>query len=178
MIPSLIDFHTNTTKKYQPATTVHQQELTPSSPHFHLVASTRQIRSTYFTSESPLTFSRHTAIQPIKWLRKLSKGSSSHLQFCDQYATISQPMSHGQNLTGFSQTLKRRFPVFHFRTSSFCFFPIFFHWNPPDPLQKITKISIGLEKPFHMLFFCFKENSLLEIALFPPPPPPNPPHTH
>ena len=71
------DLHTGTTKKYHPATTVHQQEPAPLSPHFHLVASTRQIRNTSFTPEYPLLFTRHTSTQPIKWLQKLSNGSSS-----------------------------------------------------------------------------------------------------
>ena len=75
--PPPTDFHPNTTKKYHPVTTVHQQEPTPPSPHFHLVTSNRKIGSTCFTPESPLLFSRHTSIQPIKWLQKLSNGSSS-----------------------------------------------------------------------------------------------------
>ena len=55
--PSPTDFHTGTIKKYHPVITVYQQEPDPSSLHFHLVAFTRQIRSTCFTPESPLLFS-------------------------------------------------------------------------------------------------------------------------
>ena len=71
------DFHKGTTKKYHPATTVHQQEPIPPFSHFHLVTSTRYIRTTCSTPESPLFSSRHTSIQSIKWLQKLSNGSSS-----------------------------------------------------------------------------------------------------
>ena len=49
-----------------PTITAHQHEPAPPSPHFHLVASTRNISSSFFTLESPLLFSRHTSIQPVK----------------------------------------------------------------------------------------------------------------
>ena len=64
------DFDVGTTKKYHPAT-VHQQEFTPSPPQFHFIASTR-----CFTPESPLLLTKHTSIQAIKWLQKLSSGGS------------------------------------------------------------------------------------------------------
>ena len=85
------DFHTGTSKKYYPTTTVHQQEPARPFPHFRLVTSTRQIHSTCFSPESPIFFSRHTSIQPVKWLQKLINSSSSHCHFCDQFVVLSQP---------------------------------------------------------------------------------------
>ena len=37
---------------------------------------------------------------------------------------------------------------------------IFFDQETPSPLQKMHNISVGLDKPPHMLFFCFKQSSL------------------
>ena len=54
--PAPTDLHTGTTKNYHPTTTVQQQEPVPPSPHFHLVATTRQIISTCLTPEPPLLF--------------------------------------------------------------------------------------------------------------------------
>ena len=36
----------------------------------------------------------------------------------------------------------------------------FFDQETPSPLQKMHNISVGLDKPPHMLFFCFKQSSL------------------
>ena len=52
-------------------TTVHQLEPDALSHHFPLVASTRQTATTHFTTQPPLSHSRHTSLQPIK----LSNGS-------------------------------------------------------------------------------------------------------
>ena len=69
------------------------------------------------------------------------------------YSTVSTGPSHMESPTGFSQApLKQSFPTFHYRTSSLCCLPIFFHYNTPSPLQMIHKISRGPDKP-HTLFF-------------------------
>ena len=65
---------------------------------------------------------------------------------------------------GFSQPppsspLKWALSTFHYKTSSFCCLPIF-SLKTSSSLQKIHNISIGLDKPPHMLFFCFKQNFL------------------
>ena len=138
--PNPTDFHTGTTKNQHSTTTVHQQ-LAPPSPHFPLVASTRQIPSTYFTLESLLLFWTYR-----KELQELSSGSNSHWHLC-QYATLSQPtwsphLSRGTHLlaktvsigslymqspTGLSQApLKQYFPTFHYKIFFFLFPPHFF----------------------------------------------------
>ena len=68
--------------------------------------------------------------------------------------------TQGESRTGFSQALKRHSSAFQYRTSSFCFIPIFLHWNPPNFLQKINKISTGPEKPLITLLYRFKESLL------------------
>ena len=57
--------------------------------------------------------------------------------------------------------------TFHYRNSSFCYLPIFFHYNPPSPLKTIHKISIAPDKAPHTLFFCFKKNSLFSPPSIP-----------
>ena len=57
--------------------------------------------------------------------------------------------------------------TFHYRNSSFCYLPIFFHYNPPSPLKTIHKISIAPDKAPHTLFFCFKQNSLFSPPSIP-----------
>ena len=139
--PAPKDFHTGTTKNYNPTTTIQQQEPTPLSTHFHLVASTGQIPSTCVTPESPLLFFK-TYINTIH--NHGSKDSAMVAIATDTYATSMQPypsqpqLSRGTNLliktvsvrpsymespTGFSEApLKQHFPTFHYKTSSFSFF--------------------------------------------------------
>ena len=90
-----------------------------------------------------------------------------HQVFTQMYSTVSIGPSYMTNLTGFSQALplsKTAFPIFHCRTSFFCFFPIFSS-NPPSHLQKIHKISIGPEKPPRTLTFHLKLNSIFGYFL-------------
>ena len=70
----------------------------------------------------------------------------------------------------FSQApLKQRFPLFYSGTSLFCCLPIpHSSMEPFKPLQDINKISIDFEKPRHMLFFRFKENSYFRRYLVAP----------
>ena len=127
-------FHRSNTKSYHPTTTVRKYEPL-QSPSFHLVASTRQIRSTCFTPES--------RNRKIDWLQEISNDSNSHWHLCNQLQPYpSQPHfsrkihlliktvfigpSHMESPTGLSQApLKHYFPTFHCGTSSFCCLPIF-----------------------------------------------------
>ena len=53
---------------------------------------------------------------------------------------------------------KLDFPTFHYRTSSFCCFPLFSALDSPKILKKVNKISTGSEKLLNTLFFPVKEN--------------------
>ena len=142
--PGSSEFHTGTTKKYHPTTTVQQQEPTPPSPHFHLIASTSQIISTCFTPESPFLFFKAyiitthingsknsemvaiatdtfaTSIQPYPSQPHLLRGTELLIK------TVSIGLSHMERPTGFPQApLKQYFPTFHYRTFSFCCLTIF-----------------------------------------------------
>ena len=49
--------------------------------------------------------------------------------------------------------------TFHYRNSSFCYLPIFFIANLQAPSKQYTN-SIAPDKAPHILFSCFKQNSL------------------
>ena len=177
--PSQTDFHTGTTKKYHPATTVHQQQPVPPSPHFHLFASTRQICSTWFTPESSL--------QPIKLLQELSSCSSSRWNLCNQYATLSQQtwrrkrdlpfnkdsfhrtITHGESPAEFSQALKWCFSAFHYWTSSFCFLPIFSSLEPSKtPAKDKQDFKMSWEISSQVILFVSKKISSFGDSFIPP----------
>ena len=96
----------------------------------------------------------------------------SQYVFSMLYRTITHRGPSHRILT--SLPLRQHFPIFHYRTSSFCCLPVSFFIaalqvpSPPNPLSVIYKISIGPDKPPHTLFFCFKKNYFLEIAPFSP----------
>ena len=89
------------------------------------------------------------------------------------YRTITHRGPSHRILT--SLPLRQHFPIFHYRTSSFCCLPVSFSIaalqvpSPPNPLSFIYKISIGPDKPPHTLFFCFKKNYFFGDSPISPP---------
>ena len=83
-----------------------------------------------------------------------------HQIFTQIYSTVSTGPLYMGSPTGFSEVspLKSCFPTFHYGTSSFCCLHIFLHENPTSPSNR-HKISVGPEKPPHLLFLKI-QNSL------------------
>ena len=137
--PAPTDLHTGTTKNYHSTTTVQQQEPAPPSPHFHLVATTRQIISICLTPEPPLLF----FWAYINTTRNGGSKNSTMIAIAtDTFATSMQPYPSQLHLSrgthpfakdsfhwtvtyGESHRISPHF-TFHSRTYSFCCFPIFF----------------------------------------------------
>ena len=182
---SLAEIHTGTTGDYRPATTVHQLEFAPLSPQFHLVPTIGQIPSTCFTpADSPFFFWAY-----IGTTHNNSSWNSAMIPIAtDIFATSMQPYPSYPYLSwvihlliktvsiGLSQMETSHRPPSssvtpYFTAEPLCFvaspFPIL-QWNPSNPLQDINKISIDFEKPRHMLFFRFKENSYFRRYLVAP----------
>ena len=137
--PAPTDFHTGTTKNYHPTTTAEQQELAPPSPHFHLVASTRQMVSTCFTPESTLLFFE-TFINTTR--NDGSKNSKMVAIATDTSATSMQPYPSQPYLSRGIHLLIKAVSI------------------GLSHMESPTGFSQDPEMPPQRLFFCFKENSL------------------
>ena len=172
MSPTLTDFHAGTNKNYHPTTTVHQQEPDPLSPHFHLVASTRQIPGTWFTPESSLLFFNNTGHNngSKNWAMVVVATntfatsmqhypSQPHLSRGTQFLikTVSIGLSHMETPTWFLQApLKQYFPTFHYRTPSFCFLLIFSSLEPSKPPPNDKRDFSGFWEASSQVIFPFQ----------------------
>ena len=70
----------------------------------------------------------------------------------DVFNSFHRTVIHGESYRIFTKplTLKRRFPTFHYRTSSFCYLPIFLHQNLQNYLKANSHSSLTGNN--HILF--------------------------
>ena len=106
-----------------------------------------------------------TRMQPYPSQSHLSR--ETHLLL----KTVSIGPSHMESSTGFSQApLKQHFPTFHYRTSYFCCFPIFFSLEPSKPPSKDKQDFTWFWDASSQVIFLFQRKfPFLELAPFFPP---------
>ena len=129
---------------YHPTTTVRQQGPALLSPKFHLVASTRQKTSFYFTPESPLLFSffytNTTCNDGSKKSAMIGIATETFTTCMQPYPiqptshikrdplldkdSVHRTVAHGESHKIFTSPLKKHFPAFHYPASR-----IFLHFT-------------------------------------------------
>ena len=93
----------------------------------------------------------------------MTKSNQTSTKYSQMYSTVSIGLSH--TIFTSSPHPPPFLPQMWFLQISlqnlFLLLPLtFFDQETPSPLQKMHNISVGLDKPPHMLFFCFKQSSL------------------
>ena len=88
----------------------------------------------------------------------MTKSNQTSAKYSQMYSTVSIGLSH-TIFTSPPFLPQMGFPQISLQNLFSCL-SFFFDQETPSPLQKMHNISVGLDKPPQMLFFCFKQNSL------------------
>ena len=157
------DSHTGTTNNYHSATPAHHLQPAPRTPHFHLVACTKQTPSTSFTPQPPFPFlSRHALIQPIK--------TSPSTQQCKHDSSYHTPNPH----SGYFTSAKRRIPQELQTSFKNKHISLLTNHHPFQPKysSRVSTLSQHLQSPHTTRTALTQPTSFLKED--PPPPPPFP----